>query len=156
MPTPTYRPLANITLTTATASVTFGSIPATYRDLVIVVENASTTSEVRLTINNDSTTNYFFQIVRADSGGVVATQSSLGSFAITDLGGFGTMTIMDYSATDKHKTMLRMRNMRSVQDRIDLAANRWGSTAAITTLRFALGTGNLAVGTTFALYGIEG
>jgi hypothetical protein len=154
MPIPTYTPLANVTLSSAAATLTFGSIPATYRDLVIVVTNASTTSEIRMTINNDSTTNYFFQIVRADSGGIVATNSSLGSFAITENGGFGTMTIMDYSATNKHKTMLRGRNMRANSDRTDLAANRWGSTAAITTLRFALGTGNIPAGSTFTLYGI--
>jgi hypothetical protein len=154
MPTPTYKPLANATLSSAVATLTFASIPATYRDLVLVVNNASTTSDIRMQINNDSTTNYSFTFIRGESAGANSSTGTLGSFAVTGNGGFGTIELMDYSATDKHKTGLRVRNARAVQDLVDLGALRWGSTAAITTLQFFLTTGNLAAGSTFTLYGI--
>jgi hypothetical protein len=58
MPTPTYTPLATVTLASTASSVTFSSIPATYRDLVVVHNNFGT-------VNNDANSNFRFN---GDSG----------------------------------------------------------------------------------------
>ena len=44
MPTPTYTPLATVTLGTSAASVTFSSIPATYRDLILIFDGTGSGS----------------------------------------------------------------------------------------------------------------
>lgn len=151
MPTNTYTPLATTTLAVAAASISFGSIPGNYRDLVLVVRSPSA-SAIRFTINGDTTSNYILQNFRAESTVSAATATNAFTTA-TDNIGFSTLQIMDYSVTDKHKTILRRRNTIS-GDATDLGAIRWGSTAAITTLRFDLASGNLPIGTIISLYGI--
>jgi hypothetical protein len=152
MPTPTYTPLANFTLASAVASITFGSIPSTYRDLVIVVTSASA-STVRVTINGDTGSNYSLVNLRASASGASSATTTSANVGATDDVGFGTLQIFDYSATNKHKTMIR-RRVTTAGDATDVGAVRWASTAAITTLRFDLASGNLPIGTNCSLYGI--
>jgi hypothetical protein len=59
---------------------------------------------------------------------------------------------MDYSATDKHKTVLIRQN--SVADSAFAMGARWANTAAITSIQLSLGAATFSTGTTFALYGI--
>jgi len=154
MPTPTYKPLATFTLASAVASITFGSIPSTYRDLVIVVTSATATT-VRLVINGDTGSNYLLVTMRASSSGATSTTTTSASIGLTDDIGIGSLQIFDYAATDKHKTMLRRRDTIA-GSATDAGAQRWTSTAAITTLKFDLAAGNLPIGTICSLYGIEG
>jgi hypothetical protein len=68
MPTPTYIPLATVTLGSADSSVTFSSIPATYRDLILVLNGTrSTTSGVRARANADAGANYPMVYMDAES-----------------------------------------------------------------------------------------
>jgi hypothetical protein len=62
--------------------------------------------------------------------------------------------VMDYSATDKHKTILK-RNGGGNQDQVWGGAGRWANTGATTSLTLYYAIGNIAVGTTFSLYGIK-
>jgi hypothetical protein len=64
---------------------------------------------------------------------------------------FSILQIMDYSATDKHKSALT-RTTHTSQSVVEALASRWANTAAITSLAVSGGTFN--VGSTFALYGI--
>jgi hypothetical protein len=158
MPTPTYTPLATVTLGTATSSVTFSSIPATYRDLVVVITGTVTSNgNVFLRLNADSASNYsyvFMLGVGSGSGSSAAatTTSLLG-------GGFNTSSVsqsifqvMDYSATDKHKTAL---NRTDEPAQATYAwASRWANTAAVTSVLVGNQNGSFAAGSTFALYGI--
>jgi hypothetical protein len=59
---------------------------------------------------------------------------------------------MDYSATDKHKTVLVRSNAASTG--VEAIAQRWASTAAITSILVFPSTGSWAAGGTFSLYGI--
>jgi len=54
--TDTYRPLATITLGSTASSITFSSIPATYRDLIIVGNPLGAEAAARF--NGDSGSNY--------------------------------------------------------------------------------------------------
>jgi hypothetical protein len=159
MPTPTYTPLATVTLGSSAASVTFSSIPAIYRDLILIVNGSSTTSQANLAIryNSDSGSNYSYVEMYGNGSSAVSTSSTL-SYAysgnlFTNLV-MGVVQVMDYSATDKHKTLLSRSSAPSNQ--VAAIASRWANTAAITSLQvLALdSTNNFASGSTFSLYGV--
>jgi len=65
-------------------------------------------------------------------------------------------SIMDYSATDKHKsTLIRSRSSRDNGDTDTTAgAGRWANTNAVNQIKFYLTSGSFAAGSTFSLYGV--
>jgi hypothetical protein len=166
MPTATYIALANVTLSSTDTEVSFASIPNTYRDLVLVCQMSGTSSagglSFRLRFNADDGNNYSDIVMGAASGA--------GAFAniVTDGGhlrlgynnsnGTSTMVsiahILDYSATDKHKPVIARETGVDNSNRVGLYAGRWASTSAITTVRVSPDANSLAIGSTFALYGI--
>jgi hypothetical protein len=156
MPTPTYTPLANVTLGSSAASVTFSSIPATYRDLIVVL-NGKTLADSLLIIafNGDTTASNYNRVdMRGDSGGAISVTGNdryIANFASTDSSTV-RLDIMDYSATDKHKTLLS-RNTE-LGSRVRYWANRWANTAAITSVAVGPDGGSFASGTTVNLYGV--
>jgi hypothetical protein len=152
MPTPTYDLIARTTLAATSSSVLFNSIPQTYRDLVLVSTTNGSTNELNIILNGDTGSNY---------SRIVAYGPSAISFAQTGntavLVGVNTTNfvpqitqIMDYSATDKHKTILN----RGATSVVAMSAFRWASNSAITTMLLSAGSGNFASGSGFSLYGI--
>ena len=159
MATPTYIALATTTLSSAASSVTFSSIPATYRDLVLVMDGQITDDDrfIVLQFNGDTGSNYSTIFVANTSSGtrsnVVATDIMYG------LGRFTSITnIMDYSATDKHKTLTTRSGIPAL---VLMYAGRWANTNAINSLKISTTTtgfapaSSLAAGTTISLFGIE-
>jgi hypothetical protein len=166
MPTPTYTPLATVTLASAAASVTFSSIPATYRDLILVVANLSATAANTLyaRLNGDTGSNYSFVIATGSSGGaqsVSSASNSNGLFMGAAQQGLpitspsqAILQIMDYSATDKHKTALG-RYGSTGQSEVDMSATRWANTAAVTSLLVRIApSGSFNSGVSLSLYGV--
>ena len=161
MPTPTYIPLANITLGTAASSVTFSSIPATYRDLVLVVDcTTASNSGIEFRINADSGSNYSVVNMRGIPTTTASSATNTGTYLLTAfsqaLAGQRYNTIvqfMDYSATDKHKSVLIRTNYDNAAS-VEALAGRWASTSAMTSLLFRSNVGNFNVGSTFNLFGI--
>jgi len=157
MPTPTYTPLATVTVAIAATSITFSNIPATYRDLVLVA-NYSTPigSSSQIQFNSDTGSNYSTVSMRGDGSSVnsalFTTSFIQPSNGTGEAGGTRNMyrlQLMDYSATDKHKTtLLRMDNAGHTQAQ----ANRWANTAAITSIYLYNAT--FSIGSTFSLYGV--
>jgi hypothetical protein len=164
MPTPTYFPLANITLGTTTSAVSFSSIPASFRDLILVmnhkVNTPAGTNNWTMTFNSDTGSNYSY--VRMYGNG--ANSFSNSGSGLTSIANFldptasftnNVFQIMDYSATDKHKTILARENLTTEQ--VIAKSHRWASTAAITSITLTgpdSGTDLFSVGSTFALYAI--
>ena len=168
MATPTYVPLATITLASTDSSITFSSIPATYRDLIVVFQYSSTVSNPLLTIrfNGDSGSNYsMVNMIGSSFGGASSSSTTFTSIYPeggnqsgpgTELGrGIWKFEIMDYSATDKHKTVLQRHNSIQASATWTTAqASRWANTSAITSINF--NTSNaMAIGSTFSLYGVN-
>lgn len=152
---PTYVALGTATLS-ADASVTFSTIPATYRDLVLVVgAAASANGNLSIRLNGDTGSNYSHVRMYAVSGGsgsdsYTGARSENGS--TTTGQGVTTINIMDYSATDRHKTILSRLSWAGTS--LFAHANRWANTGAVTSLEVYNGdTGNLTG--TVSLYGIE-
>lgn len=161
---PTYRPLANITLSSAASSVTFGSIPSTYRDLIVISNFTSTSSSDGLIgrFNSDSGSNYnYVRMWGENSSGFSSSSTSQTSSYLGDVPTtnrmFNRWQIMDYSVTDKHKASLvtHVYDPASLSYNVFVTANRWASTSAITSIVLDLNAGSFTSGSTFALYGIE-
>jgi hypothetical protein len=153
MPTPTYTALANTTVAIAAASITFSSIPATYRDLVLVVNGKTLTNiATGLRFNSDSGSNYSMVRMFTTSSSTSTTNYGLFTTGDPSADTLSIAQIMDYSATDKHKTFLVRSN--TTANNVAAHAVRWANTAAITTVAAVAISGDWAVGTTFALYGI--
>jgi hypothetical protein len=163
MPTPTYTALANITLGSSASSVTFSSIPATYRDLVLVINGSNTANAtLQSQFNGDTASNY--TVVDAFGSGSSPSSSTSGAntaMNLTQNGAIGAgrvafvVQFMDYSATDKHKTVLVRKNMDgSSFPGVGMVAGRWASTSALNSIRLAPSGGSFTSGSTFSLYGI--
>ena len=163
-PINTYVPLESIVLTNAASSVTFFNIAqsdanGTYKDLVLVANATGTTQQQSyLRFNSDSGNNYSFVYM---SGNGSSTFS--GSGASTSFSWFYTATgqrknaimqIMDYSASDKHKTWLLREDGASLDTQA--IAGRWANTSAITSLSIVRIGGNFESGTTLSLYALHG
>lgn len=161
MPTPTYTPLANVTLASATSTISFSSIPSTYKDLIFVINIAATATvlnEVFIRFNGDTGSNYsYLEAFGAGSGsGGGGSGSRTYNMIGYHGGGVSVITIaqvMDYSATDKHKTTLA-RNDKTDQGTTMIGC-RWANTAAVTSALISnIAPANFPVGTTVALYGV--
>lgn len=160
MGTPTYQPIAEITLGSSASSVTFSNITQAYRDIVLVLSAMQNTTDVRqaqLLPNGDSG-NASLVYMDGSSSPVSGGDSLIGLYyvfsgASANYPVLSTTQIMDYSATDKHKTFLIRHG--NVTNNVSAYAARWANTAAISSLvvnaRFG---GNFSSGTTIALYGI--
>jgi hypothetical protein len=163
VPQPTYTPLATVTLSSSASSVTFSSIPATYRDLILVVnsqQDATTGAGIRF--NADSGSNYSHVVMRNSGGSPVSgtfTGTNFLSSWSSRLSGSRYMLVfqaMDYSATDKHKTVIYRNGYTdndSVQS-VEAFAARWANTGAVTSLAITTGSGNFSSGSTFNLFGV--
>jgi len=156
-------PLANITLGSSAASVTFSSIAATYKDLYLVAQTglSSAGQTVNVQFNNDTASNYNTVIAYGDgsSRGSAPVSNATSIFAAY----YGqtantpkaqlTLNFLDYSVTDKHKSLLIRNNDAGYV--VEMMAARWASTSAITTIKLYPGAGNFVTGSTFALYGVS-
>jgi hypothetical protein len=158
-------PLANITLGSAASTVTFSSIPATYRDLRLVVAKTLTAqANSYIRFNGDSGSNYTVVGVGFNwqpaagsfTDGPTTSISDHWGYASTPQGSTTYMDILDYSATDKHKTALVRFNGMTTDGNwgMDQAAARWASTTAITSITMSLSSGQYAAGSTFSLFGV--
>jgi hypothetical protein len=156
-------PLANTTLASSASSITFSSIVGTYRDLILVVANykASTDITAYIRFNSDTGSNYSQTYLVGNGSAAYAGQSSGTKFDIgyftyasnSDTGYSMIVNVMDYTATDKHKTALIRSNRAGVGS--ETFATRWASTAAVTAISLTASTGTFSTGTSFALYGVS-
>lgn len=156
MATPTYLPLATLTLTSAASTVTFSSIPQGYRDLILVVDGAITGSQSNTyAYLNGDTAQSNYSYVRMLGDGSATSSAAVSNASIGDMtSGKNNMIIqiMDYSATDKHKTRLSRSSQPS--STAIAYASRWANTAAVTSISLAHNGSIFAAGSTFSLFGI--
>lgn len=155
MATPTYTPLANVTLGSSATSITFSSISQSYRDLVLVVNGPAMFGDFSLRLNSDAGNNYSYVVMYGTGSAATAGRATSQSVAPISYNSASApfsaiVNFMDYSATDKHKTFLTRGNQAN--GFVLAYADRWSNTAAITSIQILNNT--YPTGTTFALYGI--
>lgn len=156
MGTPTYTPLAEITVTGTPSSVTFSSISGLYRDLVFRIRvGTSGSTDILYQFNSDTTAaNYPSVLMQGDGtstfSGTASNNRIVSSSTAGDL--TASLQIMDYSVTNKHKSLLIRGDTASIKTYA--FAGRWANTSAVTQVVFTPASGTFATGSTFALYGI--
>ena len=165
----TYNLISSSTLSSSAASVTFGSIPATYTDLVLRWSARSDGSgTLGFLINNDSSAVYSRTRVY---GTASAAGSSLGSnntswltytgatpsTYTTNSFSSGEFYISSYanSANKVGSMFYAVENNSTVDWIIAADADLRSSTAAITEIKAQISSGNFVTGSSFYLYGIK-
>lgn len=150
--------LASITLQQASASVSFSGIPQNYRDLVLVFNGTTAIADgVGSRFNGDSGTNYsaarMFGNTASGALADIFTNFTriLQTAGDTNLSTFFISQIIDYSATNKHKTVLTRNGITS--NNVSAITARWANTEAVTSIMVFSPGSSISAGSTIDLYG---
>jgi hypothetical protein len=167
--------IADTTLGSAAADITFSSIPSTYNHLTILISGRCSATNLNgidfnIQMNADTGANYRVarNVTYAGAGGSVTVNGSTGGQTSIQLGniwvanasasnnpcGSIQFTFFDYKSTTLRKSVVF--NGGSVSDAFAAGTGQglWQNTAAITSIRlFSSGGGNLDTGTRATLYG---
>lgn len=159
-------------LSTTSTSVTFSSIPATYKHLQIRATTRTDRSGIHVasviaSCNSDMSSNYSYHQL-------YGTGSAVGSYGLANTTGYiatataatqtGSVftslisTLLDYANTTNYKTFRTLHGFTgSAGHNIELSSTNWRNTAAVSTLTLTAGSGsNFIAGSRFSLYGIKG
>lgn len=151
------------------STVTFSSIPQTYKSLQIRIHALAPGTQLSTQFNGSSSTNTRQHFLYG-TGSAAASTSTTGNYFYTfwNINGLDSTTyptvmimdILDYASTAKTKVMRAIsgtdRNGTSTGE-IDLLSGLFNNTSALTSLTFYnTGGQNFTSGTTIALYGIKG
>jgi len=156
-----------------TSSITFSSIPQTYKHLQLRNIGRDNRAGATFTVlymyfNGDTATNYFFHEVRADGSTVTAQASGATEFiffgsntassATSNVFGTSIVNIADYTTTNKKKTVRSLYGWdNNGSGRIGINSGLWNSESAISSITiFPSGTPTFTSNSIFSLYGIKG
>jgi len=161
-----YESIATATGTGSSGTITFSSIPATYTHLQIrcLMKNTSNSTNLYVTFNGDSTSNYSAHYLYTDgqtrsSAALNGAYMFLGRYASSTAAsvyGANVIDILDYANTNKYKTARGLGGYdTNGGGEILFSSGNWRSTAAITSITLNTDATNWTTATTFALYGIK-
>jgi hypothetical protein len=158
-------------LPSGTGLVTFSSIPATYRDLILVVRGRGTTVAnavlVNITLNNDAAGNYDQQRLNANNATPAAAPTNASSkmfsqislpaaSATADVAGSITAEIFNYRDTNFQKSGRAFHDHKigTTASSMDVAivSGFWRSKLAVNRVDVALAAGNYVNGSVVSLY----
>ena len=164
-----FESIATATGTGSSGTITFSSIPSTYKHLQIrgnfMTSNSGQILYVRC--NGDSGTNYAWHLLGGDGTNVYANNGT----SATYMNGYGNnvgtanasymttaiVDIHDYASTTKNKTMRSFSGLdKNGSGEVNLTSGLWINTNAVTSVTLTFLSGNWTTSTTFALYGIKG
>lgn len=173
-----FESISTVTVGTATTTVSFTSIPATYSHLQIRASYQTSRvtyplDKIFIRFNSDTASNYSTHVIQGN--GASATSSVENTDKMTDrdmssttaatsglvFGGL-IMDILDYANTNKYKTARSISGfdtngtVAGFGGRAGLFSGNWRSTSAITSVTFTVdNAANFSVNSKFALYGIK-
>ena len=157
------------------STVTFSSIPSTYKSLQIrftgrlATQTGGSLYNTYMRFNGDTSANYTWHAIRGTNTAVL-TYGSTGAtyFDIEETMPDSTISanifsaaivdIHDYASTTKNKTVRAIHGTEtnSTAGRIWLSSTVWLNTSAVTSITlYTNAAGNFATGTSFALYGVK-
>jgi hypothetical protein len=172
--TTSYESIATTTLGANQLTISFTSIPSTYKHLQIRLlartdRAGNPASNVLLNFNSDTTANYSYHDLDGDGASTyssgsastsnIATQRISGNTAGANVFGAIVIDILDYQNTNKYKTVRYLGGYdNNGGGEIYLGSGNWRSTSAITQIDLTSinGTANFKQYSSFALYGIKG
>ena len=166
-----FESIATVTAAGGETSLSFTSIPNTYKSLQIRgisrydgIDGAGVSLQIRF--NSDTASNYALHFVRGNGSTTYAQGNASSTRILVDSGtysgnnyfGSSIMDIIDYASTSKYKTMRYLSGLdsNSTAARIVLGSGLWMSTSAINTVEISVdGSYTFRAGSTFALYGVK-
>lgn len=172
-----YESIASATGTGSSSTITFSSIPSTYKHLQIrgtIKYDAAGYSGagIQLRLNNDSSANYAGHYIYGDgtsvsAGGSTADSQIFGGYfgvqaTATNIVGTIIIDIHDYASSTKNKTVRifgggDVNYTGSNPGYLGLNSGLWINTSTINRVDILSGgSGNFTTASTFALYGIKG
>jgi hypothetical protein len=171
-----YESIATFVVSSSTSSVTFSSIPSTYKHLQVrcllkttASGNDSWAYSLQAFVNADTTVgNYAYHRIYGDGGtytpgGAANAIGQLGfipSAGLTDVFAPSVIDILDYTNTSKYTTFKAINGSNSngvAGGFVGIQSQVWKNTAAVNSIDFRSGSGgSFAQYTHFALYGIKG
>ena len=155
-----------------TNAVTFSAL-GSYTSLRVIwlarTDAAATTSNLQLTFNSDSGSNYDREAGLFSGTTAGATQDATGTFAYvgtvtgasapSDVPGLGEILIPDYRGTTLHKGAIFHNHYKTANSLGNIAVRNggisWRSAAAIMSASLTLSAGNFTSGSRFSLYGVK-
>jgi hypothetical protein len=178
--TNSYESISTVTVGAGGSStVTFSSIPSTYKHLQIRGISRSTSAansgdSLRMRFNSDNASNYSYHILdgyQGASGGIEAGSATSTTFAslfvqsenghASNLFAAGIIDVLDYQNTNKYKTIRAIggydiNGSTGGYNYVGIYSANWRSTSAVTDITLLCTGGNFAQYSSFALYGIRG
>lgn len=166
-----YESIATTTLGSAQSTITFSSIPSTFKHLQVRVFGfGANIGTIFMRVNSDTNTaNYRSHFIVGTGASTIA--GDLAGRAAYLTAGFTSQfiptypsvsitDILDYSNTNKYKTARSLsgsdtNNTGTYNGDIALASGVWFNTTAINRLDLFLDAGNWGTYTSIALYGIK-
>jgi hypothetical protein len=166
-------PIGAVTVGSAGASsVTFSSIPSTYKHLQIRAmtrdNGAGVYNTYLVTYNSDTGANYSHHAMYGQNVSTVdqfggASQNAMAVYATPGAvaaGIFGVqiIDILDYANTNKYKTQRSLGGVNENNDTnlLALMSGSWRSTSAISSITITANSATFQQYSQFALYGIKG
>lgn len=165
-----FDSIATLTGTGSSGTITFSSIPSTYKHLQIrgiAKDTGAGGPQINLTLNSDTGSNYARHRLIGNGSSASATgNASLANVPMLASAGLPTaadtygaliIDILDYTSTNKNKTI----RVLSGQDSngsggVDFTSGLYFATpAAITSITLSLSSSNYTTASTFALYGVK-
>lgn len=160
--------ISTTTLGASAASVTFSTIPGTYKDLIVVGQArssiAATADTLRLQLNGDTAANYDYERENRFGAGDAANAAAFidvvgvaGSTAPANVADTFEIVIVNYAGTTFHKMVRAYSEVMTAASSGGLfrqtVSGRWRSTAAVTSVTILSPADNLVAGSIFTLYG---
>lgn len=161
-------PIATLSGTGSSSSITFSNIPQTFTHLQLrgIARSTGTGSQIYTRLNNDGGSNYAYHYIYGDGSGI-----SVAGSASTTVNFFGSMPastdlantyvsfvidILDYTNTNKYKTTRNVcgLDLNGVGGFAFFSSSVWLNTAAVNSLTLVANQ-NFTTLTNLQLYGIS-
>lgn len=156
--------IASQTLGSASATITFSGIPATYTDLRLVVigaDNDSAGYNIRFQFNNDTGNNYSFTDLRGDGSSASSLRVTNDNYifagsmpANNTIPFLATLDVFSYAGSTFKTALVTSSTDANGSGSTRRLVSLWRSTSAITSIKLISNGGTYTAGTTATLYGI--
>jgi hypothetical protein len=165
-----FESISTVTVSSSLSSVSFTSIPSTYSHLQIrlIARGSSSDSYFSLTFNSDTATNYSWHQLYGDGSSAGASGGSSASSIVsaqftnaTSNFGAGVIDILDYTSTNKAKTIRTLSGFdANGSGKVLFRSGAWYKNTssvydAITSITLTPVSGTVESNSHFALYGIK-
>lgn len=171
---PSFESIATYTLSSTTATVTFTSIPSTYKHLQLrfmgrFSDTGTAIDSAYIQFNGITTSSYARHRLVGDGSNVTVGGNASATFIdlpntvpfngnTAGIMGVGIIDIHDYASSTKNKTLRAISgcDINGAGGYINLSSGLFNSTSALTSISLYGSSVSWVAGSTLALYGIKG